>query len=97
LRHPEPAASINAATIGRDTRLPRTGRLDWEAWRARIDTGKAGRWILLLAASLAGQGPIDLDRALCGLGRADGCLVAAAVARAGGYSGVAAGRLDGVR
>ena len=32
LRRPEPEASINPATPGRDTRLPRTGRLDWERW-----------------------------------------------------------------
>jgi transposase len=46
LRHPQPAASINPATTGRDTRLPRTGKLDFDAWPARVDTGKAG---LLLA------------------------------------------------
>lgn len=46
LRHPEPAASINPATAGRDTHLPRTGRIDWNRWPARIESGKAG---LLLA------------------------------------------------
>jgi transposase len=29
LRHPEPVASINPATPGRDTRLPRTSKLDF--------------------------------------------------------------------
>jgi hypothetical protein len=51
LRHPEPAASINPATAGRDTRLPRTGKLDWGAWPARVETGKAG--LLLLIPDLA--------------------------------------------
>lgn len=47
LRHPEPAASISPATPGRDTRLPRTGRLDLAAWPARVETGKAGLLLLL--------------------------------------------------
>ena len=34
LRHPQPAASINPATPGRDTGLPRTGKLDFGAWPA---------------------------------------------------------------
>src|SRR5512132_1355480 len=41
LRHPEPAASISAATPGRDTRLPRTTRLDFATWPASVETGKA--------------------------------------------------------
>lgn len=47
LRHPEPTASINPATAGRDTRLPRTGKLDWGAWPARVETGKAGLLLLI--------------------------------------------------
>lgn len=47
LRHPEPEASINPATPGRDTRLPRTGRLDWDRWPATVETGKAGLLLLL--------------------------------------------------
>jgi transposase len=54
LRHPEPEASINPATPGRDTRLPRTGRLDWTNWPAAVETGKAG--LLLLIPDL-----IELD------------------------------------
>jgi hypothetical protein len=54
LRHPEPEASINPATPGRDTRLPRTGRLDWASWPATVETGKAG--LLLLIPDL-----IELD------------------------------------
>ena len=42
LRHPQPAASSNPATTGRDTRLPRTATLDLDAWPARVETGKAG-------------------------------------------------------
>jgi transposase len=47
LRHPEPVASINPATPGRDTRLPRTSKLDLTAWPARVETGKAGLLLLL--------------------------------------------------
>lgn len=47
LRHPEPEASINPATPGRDTRLPRTRRLDFTTWPARVETGKAGLLLLL--------------------------------------------------
>jgi len=50
LRHPQPAASINPTTPGRDTTLPRTSRLDWGAWPDRVETGKAG--LLLLVADL---------------------------------------------
>jgi transposase len=50
LRHPEPVASVNPATPGRDTCLPRTGRLDWSVWPGRIETGKAG--LLLLVPDL---------------------------------------------
>ena len=57
LRHPEPAASINPATPGRDTHLPRTGKLDWNSWPGRVETGKAGLLLLLpdlLALDLPG-------------------------------------------
>lgn len=52
LRHPEPDLSRSAATPGRDTRLPRTGRLDLTAWPSRVETGKAG--LLLLIPDLVG-------------------------------------------
>ena len=57
LRHREPAASINPATPGRDTHLPRTGKLDWNSWPGRVETGKAGLLLLLpdlLALDLPG-------------------------------------------
>jgi hypothetical protein len=57
LSHPEPAASRSPATPGRDTRLARTGRLDFDAWPARVETGKAGLLLLipdLLALDLPG-------------------------------------------
>jgi transposase len=47
LRHPQPAASINPATPGRDTRLPRTSRLDWDTWPGKVETGKAGLLLLM--------------------------------------------------
>jgi transposase len=50
LRHPEPEASTSPATRGRDTRLPRTARLDFAAWPATVETGKAG--LLLLVPDL---------------------------------------------
>ncbi len=52
LRHPGPAASINPGTPGRDTRLPRTGKLDWDSWPSTVETGKAG--LLLLIPDLVG-------------------------------------------
>src|SRR5680860_303997 len=57
LRHPEPAASTSPATPGRDTALPRTGRLDFATWPATVETGKAGLLLLvpdLLALDLPG-------------------------------------------
>jgi len=57
LRHPEPAASIAPGTPGRDTRLPRTARLDFDRWPARVETGKAGLLLLvpdLIALDLPG-------------------------------------------
>jgi hypothetical protein len=50
LRHPDPAASTSPATSGRDTRLPRTAGLDFAAWPASVETGKAG--LLLLVPDL---------------------------------------------
>ncbi|HET9563559.1 MAG TPA: transposase [Mycobacterium sp.] len=58
LRHPEPTASTNPATAGRDTRLPRTARLDFDTWPATIETGKAG--LLLLIPDLIELGLPDL-------------------------------------
>ncbi|MDT2008155.1 hypothetical protein FXW78_34685 [Rhodococcus opacus] len=52
LRHPEPEASVSPTTPGRDTRLPRTARLDFETWPQRIDSGRAG--LLLLVPDLVG-------------------------------------------
>ena len=54
LRHPEPVASTSPATRGRDTRLPRTARLDFATWPATVETGKAG--LLLLVPDL-----VELD------------------------------------
>jgi transposase len=42
LRHAQVEASINPGTHGRDTNLPRTGRLDFAAWPPRVDTRMAG-------------------------------------------------------
>ena len=50
LRHPQPQASTSPATVGRDTRLPRTKRIDFETWPATVETGKAG--LLLLVPDL---------------------------------------------
>jgi len=61
LRHPEPEASINPATPGRDTRLPRTGKLDLDRWPATVETGKAG--LLLLIPDLIGLDLLGLVRA----------------------------------
>ena len=47
LRHPDPAASTSPATPGRDTRLPRTSRLDFAAWPATVETGRAGLLLLI--------------------------------------------------
>src|SRR5258708_6576198 len=46
LRHPEPEASINPATPGRDTNLPAARVLDFAGWPGRLETTRAG---LLLA------------------------------------------------
>jgi hypothetical protein len=58
LRHPEPTASTSPATHGRDTRLPRTARLDFASWPPTIETGKAG--LLLLIPDLVELGLPDL-------------------------------------
>jgi transposase len=46
LRRPQPEASINPATAGRDTNLPAARVLDLDAWPERLETTRAG---LLLA------------------------------------------------
>jgi transposase len=58
LRHPDPVASTSPATIGRDTRLPRTKRIDFDSWPATVETGKAG--LLLLIPDLVALGLPDL-------------------------------------
>ncbi|HUH68864.1 MAG TPA: transposase [Mycobacterium sp.] len=58
LRHPEPIASTSPATPGRDTRLPRTARLDFQTWPATVETGKAG--LLLLVPDLVALGLPEL-------------------------------------
>jgi transposase len=60
LAHPEPEASTSPATPGRDTRLPRTARLDFETWPQRIDSGRAG--LLLLVPDLVGLDLVGLVR-----------------------------------
>ena len=47
LRHPAEQVSTAAATPGRDTRLPKTARLDFTTWPHRVDTGKAGLLLLI--------------------------------------------------
>lgn len=47
LRGPEPEASSNPATAGRDTALPRTGKIDWDTWPDRVESGKAGLLLCL--------------------------------------------------
>jgi transposase len=46
LRGPQPEASINPGTAGRDTNLPAAKVIDFAAWPARLETTRAG---LLLA------------------------------------------------
>ena len=50
LRHPEPVASINPGTAGRDTRLPRAKVISFPAWPERLDTIRAG--LLLVVPDL---------------------------------------------
>lgn len=61
LRHPEPEASTSPATPGRDTRLPRTAKLDFTSWPATVETGRAG--LLLLIPDLIGLDLPGLVRA----------------------------------
>jgi hypothetical protein len=60
LRHPEPQASTSPATAGRDTRLPRTARIDFGSWPATTETGKAG--LLLVIPDLIALGLPELVR-----------------------------------
>ncbi|MCI4674086.1 transposase [Candidatus Mycolicibacterium alkanivorans] len=60
LRHPQPAASTSPATHGRDTRLPRTARIDFQSWPTTTETGKAG--LLLLVPDLVALGLPELVR-----------------------------------
>lgn len=52
LRHPQPAASTNPATPGRDTRLARARLIDWTTWPHRLESTRAG--LLLVLPDLAG-------------------------------------------
>jgi transposase len=47
LRHPEPVASINPGTAGRDTHLPRAKLISFPAWPERLDTIRAGLLLVL--------------------------------------------------
>jgi transposase len=58
LRRPEPEASINPATPGRDTRLPTARTIDLASWPARVDTTRAG--LLLVLPDLAALNLPDL-------------------------------------
>ena len=60
LRHPDPQASTSPATVGRDTRLPRTKRIDFGSWPATTETGKAG--LLLAVPDLVSLGLPELVR-----------------------------------
>jgi transposase len=62
LRHPDPIASTSPATPGRDTRLPRTAKLDFTRWPATVETGKAGL-LLLIPDLVALDLPALIDRA----------------------------------
>lgn len=61
LRHPDPVASTSPATPGRDTRLPRTTRIDFGSWPATTETGKAG--LLLMVPDLVSLQLPELVRA----------------------------------
>jgi hypothetical protein len=58
LRGPEPVASINPATPGRDTNLPAARVLDFAAWPGRVDSTRAG--LLLVLPDLAALNLPDL-------------------------------------
>jgi transposase len=60
LRRPEPEASINPATPGRDTNLPAARVLDPAAWPQRVDSTRAG--LLLVLPDLAALNLPDLIR-----------------------------------
>jgi transposase len=47
LRRPEPEASINPGTAGRDTRMPKAAVLNLATWPARLDTTRAGLLLLI--------------------------------------------------
>ncbi|MEI2640769.1 MAG: hypothetical protein V9G19_17800 [Tetrasphaera sp.] len=51
LRRPEPEASINPATPGRDTHLPPARVIDLSAWPERLESTRAG--LLLVLPDLA--------------------------------------------
>lgn len=62
LRRPEPEASINPATPGRATNLPRAQVIDFAAWPTRLDSTRAG--LLLVLPDLVGLGlPSLVERA----------------------------------
>src|SRR6478735_7573079 len=60
LRHPEPEASINPATPGRDTNLPAARVIDFNTWPARVDSTRAG--LLLVLPDLTTLDLPDLTR-----------------------------------
>ena len=47
LRHPEALSSINPATAGRDTKLPRAKLISFSTWPERLDTIRAGLLLVL--------------------------------------------------
>jgi transposase len=47
LRRPEPDASINPGTAGRDTRLPKAAVLDFAAWPPRLESTRAGLLLVI--------------------------------------------------
>ena len=47
VRRPEPEASINPATPGRDTSLPRAQVIDFAAWPARLESVRAGLLLVI--------------------------------------------------
>src|SRR5664279_3152579 len=60
LRRPEPEASINPGTPGRDTNLPAARVIDRASWPARVDSTRAG--LLLALPDLATLDLPDLTR-----------------------------------
>ena len=47
LRRPQPQASINPGTAGRDTRLPRAAVADFAAWPPRLESTRAGLLLVI--------------------------------------------------